>query len=48
MIATSRQTVTTLINQFKELGLIRYEGREIIVNRLLLSDFIEKNQQAKS
>lgn len=48
MIATSRQTVTTLINQFKELGLIRYEGREIIVSRSFLLDFIEKNQQAKS
>jgi CRP-like cAMP-binding protein len=48
MIATSRQTVTTLINQFKELGLIRYEGREIIVSRHLLSGFIDKNQQPKS
>ncbi len=48
MIATSRQIVTTLINQFKELGFIRYEGRGIIVNCPLLSDFIEKKQQAKS
>lgn len=48
MIATSRQTVTTLINQFKTRGLISYDGREIVVNRPLLSNFLGSNQPTGS
>lgn len=37
MIATSRQTVTSLLNQFKKTGAIRYEDREIVVSRSALA-----------
>ena len=42
MAATSRQTITQLINQFKKLGLVRYDGKQIVVNRTELSRFLKQ------
>ena len=42
MAATSRQTITQLINQFKKLGLVRYDGKQIVVNRLELGLYLKQ------
>lgn len=43
MTAMSRQTVTTLINQFKQLSLIRYNGKHIVVYPSRLSKYLSVN-----
>ena len=42
MAATSRQTITQLMNQFKKLGLVHYDGKQIVVNRPELSRFLKQ------
>jgi CRP/FNR family cyclic AMP-dependent transcriptional regulator len=44
MAATSRQTVTQLMNQFKQLGLLRYDRHQIVVNRPQLTQFLQRNR----
>jgi CRP/FNR family transcriptional regulator len=40
LIGTTRETVTTQINKFKRLGLLKREGRHFIVNTHLLMTFL--------
>jgi CRP/FNR family transcriptional regulator len=40
LIGTTRETVTTQINKFKRLGLLKREGRFFIVNKHLLMTFL--------
>lgn len=44
MAATSRQTITQLMNQFKKLGILRYDGRKIVVNRPHLTQFLKQHR----
>ena len=46
MAATSRQTVTQLMNQFKKLGILHYDGRRIVVNRPELTRFLKQTAGA--
>lgn len=39
LIGTTRETVTLLLHRFEELGIVRREGRRILVNRPLLADY---------
>jgi CRP/FNR family cyclic AMP-dependent transcriptional regulator len=40
LIGTARETVTIQLHKFEEMGMIRREGRRIIVNRLRLADYL--------
>ena len=40
LIGTTRETVTTQINKFKRLGLVKREGRHFVVNTHLLTRFL--------
>lgn len=40
LIGTTRETVTILLHKFEELGLIRREGRTLIVDRDRLRDYV--------
>jgi Crp-like helix-turn-helix domain len=40
LIGTARETVTIQLHKFEELGLIRREGRTLIVNRDRLRDYV--------
>jgi CRP-like cAMP-binding protein len=41
LIGTTRETVTTQLNRFRRMGLIKREGRLLLVNRQKLSDFLQ-------
>lgn len=40
LIGTARETVTIQLHKFEEMGMIRREGRRIIVNRSVLADYL--------
>jgi CRP-like cAMP-binding protein len=40
LIGTARETVTIQLHKFEELGLIRREGRNLIVDRARLRDYV--------
>jgi len=40
LIGTARETVTIQLHKFEEMGMIRREGRRIIVNRARLADYL--------
>jgi CRP/FNR family transcriptional regulator len=46
LIGTTRETVTTQINKFKRLGLLKREGRHLIVNTRLLMRFLSPEEAA--
>lgn len=48
MVATSRQTATELMNQFKKDGLASYEGRHIVVMRTALEAWVRKHSHELS
>ena len=44
LIGTSRETVTTQLNRFARLGLLRRQARRLIVNKLGLAAFIQSEE----
>ena len=46
LIGTTRETVTTQINKFKRLGLLKRDGRHFIIDRPLLKKFLHPELRA--
>lgn len=44
LIGTTRETVTTQINKFKRIGLLKRKGPHFIVNRRLLVKFLDREE----
>jgi CRP/FNR family cyclic AMP-dependent transcriptional regulator len=44
LIGTTRETVTTQINKFKRIGLLKRKGSHFIVNRQLLMKFLDREE----
>jgi CRP-like cAMP-binding protein len=40
LIGTTRETVTIQLHKFEEMGLIRREGRVLVVNRARMRDYV--------